>query len=92
MNKAKTFAPIQHELNLFSIIAITAILGKHRIGAHNGDDYEVKCSILPVAKDISARKALEALWIFSRDPVMNNRNERLSVTSDFLQSLPYYEL
>lgn len=54
-------------------------LGKHGIDAHISNDYKVKCAILAIDGDISTRKALEAFWIFARNPVMKKRNECLSV-------------
>ncbi|KAL6731463.1 hypothetical protein Aduo_002329 [Ancylostoma duodenale] len=38
------------------------------------------------------RKALEAFWIAARNPKMNNRNECLSITSDFLPYISLCEL
>ena len=67
---------------------ITA-LGRHRIEAHNGSDYEIKCTILAHEADIAARKALEAFWIFVRNPSMNNRNEYPSVTNELLPFVPH---
>ena len=67
-------------------------LGRHRREAHGGRDYSVKCSILAHESEISARKTLEAFWIFSRNPSMNNKNECLSITSDFLPFIPLCEL
>ena len=69
--------------------SLISALGRHRHEAHGGDDFDVKCTILTYEKDISARKALEAFWIFAKNPEMNNRNECLSITSDFL---PYVSL
>ncbi|KAL6731464.1 hypothetical protein Aduo_002329 [Ancylostoma duodenale] len=39
-----------------------------------------------------SRKALEAFWIAARNPKMNNRNECLSITSDFLPYISLCEL
>ena len=50
-------------------------LGKYRVQEHNGNDYDVKCTILALETDISSRKALEAFWISARNPSMNNRSE-----------------
>ncbi|EYC19566.1 hypothetical protein Y032_0024g941 [Ancylostoma ceylanicum] len=55
-------------------------LGRHKIEAHNGSDFNVKCKILALESEISARKALEAAWILTRNPGMNNKNECLSLT------------
>ena len=67
-------------------------LGKHRVEAHGGNDFEVKCTILSHEREISARKALEAFWISAKNPTMNNKNECLSITSDFLPYISLCEL
>ena len=67
-------------------------LGKHRHDDHTGNDYDVACTILAHEPEISARKALEAFWISARNPRMNNRNEHISITSDFMPFLPLCEL
>ena len=67
-------------------------LGKHRIGGHHGEDFDVKCTILACEAEISSRKALEAFWIFPRNPRMNNRNECLPITNDFLPFVSECEL
>ena len=67
-------------------------LGRHRTEEHNGDDFEIKCVILAHEPEISARKALEALWIFVRNPRMNSRNERPSITNELLPFVPHCEL
>ena len=64
-------------------------LGRHRRDAHGGDDYEIKCTILAHEREIAARKILEAFWISSRNPALNNKNECLSVTNEFM---PFMEL
>ena len=47
-------------------------------------DFEVKCVIFAHETEIAARKALEASWIHSTNPSMNNKNECLSLTSELL--------
>ncbi|EYC11702.1 hypothetical protein Y032_0050g2055 [Ancylostoma ceylanicum] len=72
--------------------SLTTPLGRHRINAHCGNDFNVKCTILTCEAEISARKALEAFWITVRSPEMNNKNECLSITSDFLPFVSLCEL
>ena len=72
--------------------SLTSPLGKHRVEAHGGNDFEVKCTILTYESEISARKALEAFWISAKSPAMNNKNECLSITSDFLPFVSLCEL
>ncbi|EYC03619.1 hypothetical protein Y032_0092g2523 [Ancylostoma ceylanicum] len=67
-------------------------LGRHRNELHHGDDFDVKCIILAHETDISARKTLEAFWISVRNPPMNNKNECLSITNDFMPFVPLCEL
>ncbi|EYB97674.1 hypothetical protein Y032_0138g2050 [Ancylostoma ceylanicum] len=67
-------------------------LGRHRNVAHCGNDFDVKCTILTCEAEISARKALEAFWITVKNPEMNNKNECLSITSDFLPFVSLCEL
>ncbi|XGW19729.1 hypothetical protein V3C99_003515 [Haemonchus contortus] len=69
-----------------------AALGRHKVEEHNGENYEVKCTVLGQETEISARKALEAFWILQRNPKMNNRDECSSITSDLLPYLPLCEL
>ncbi|KAK6743041.1 hypothetical protein RB195_010356 [Necator americanus] len=38
-------------------------LGPHENDKHDGNEFEIKCTILAHEKEISARKALEAFWI-----------------------------
>ncbi|EYB99831.1 hypothetical protein Y032_0119g793 [Ancylostoma ceylanicum] len=66
---------------------LTSPLGRHKIEAHGGNDFDIKCKILAYEDDISARKALEAAWIFTRNPGMNSKNECLSITTDLLPFL-----
>ena len=63
-------------------------LGRHRKEDHNGTDFEVSCTILAIEGNITARKALEAMWIITCDPKMNNRNEQLSITRDLMPFFP----
>ena len=67
-------------------------LGRHKNDKHDGNDFEVKCTILAHEKEISARKALEAFWISVRNPSMNNKNECLSITNEFLLFVTLCEL
>ncbi|EYC23688.1 hypothetical protein Y032_0015g2785 [Ancylostoma ceylanicum] len=60
---------------------VTSPLGRHRVETHSGNDFNVKCIILAFENDIAERKVLEAAWISTRNPGMNNRNECLSITS-----------
>ena len=67
-------------------------LGRHKIETHKGSDFDVRCKILALESEISARKALEAAWILTRNPGMNNKNECLPLTSDLLPFLSLCEL
>ena len=67
-------------------------LGKHRKEDHGGNDFDIRCTILALESEISARKALEALWIFARAPRLNSRNEQMSITSDLMPFLSLCEL
>ena len=71
---------------------VTSPLGRHRVETHSGNDFNVKCIILAFENDIAERKVLEAAWISTRNPGMNNRNECLSLTSDLLPFLSLCEL
>ena len=71
---------------------ISTPLGRHKVEVHHDSDYEVKCVILAHETEIVARKALEAAWICSRDPPMNNRNECPSMTNELLPFLSLCEL
>ena len=62
-------------------------LGKHRAEAHNGSEFQIKCTILANESEISTRKALEAAWIYTKNPSMNNKNECVSMTGDFASFL-----
>ena len=55
--------------------------------AYSGEDFEVKCTILSCETEISARKALEAAWIYSKNPAMNSKNECVSTASDLISLL-----
>ena len=57
-------------------------LGTHRAQKHNGVDFEINVTILAQEPKISARKILEAFWIKSKNPKMNNRDECLQITHD----------
>ncbi|EYC04549.1 hypothetical protein Y032_0087g2074 [Ancylostoma ceylanicum] len=67
-------------------------LGKHRKEDHGGADFNVKCTILALEAQTSARKTLEAFWICKRNPRMNSRNEHLAITSDLMPFLSLCEL
>ncbi|EYB84864.1 hypothetical protein Y032_0308g2042 [Ancylostoma ceylanicum] len=67
-------------------------LGKHRREDHDGNDFDVRCTILAHEPDISARKTLEAFWISVRNPRMNNRNEHVSITTDLMPFISLCEL
>ena len=58
-------------------------LGTHRTQKHNGEDFEIKTTILEQEPKTSARKILEAFWINSRNPKMNRKDERLQITRNF---------
>ena len=62
-------------------------LGRHKNEVHAGNDFDIKCTILAYEKETSARKTLEAFWIRSRNPAMNNKNECLSITDEFMPFL-----
>ena len=72
--------------------ALETPLGRHRSENHRGDEFDVKCTILAHEQEIGARKTLESFWIRHRNPAMNNRNECLLITSDFLPFIPLCEL
>ena len=72
--------------------SLIAPLGRHRREHHGGCDFSVKCIILAYENDVGARKTLEAFWIKHRNPCMNNRNECISITADFLPYIPLCEL
>ena len=63
-------------------------LGKHRVEKHDGEDFNVICKVLAREDDIGSRKALEAFWIRARSPAMNNRNECMAISADFLPFIP----
>ncbi|XGW35820.1 hypothetical protein V3C99_019196 [Haemonchus contortus] len=67
-------------------------LGRHKAEEHNNNNFEIKCTILAQETEISARKALEAFWIFQRNPKMNGRDECPSITNDLLPYIPHCEL
>ena len=64
--------------------SLVSPLGKHREEDHDGSDFDVSCTILAIEHETAARKTLEASWILVRDPRMNNRSVRLSITSDLI--------
>ena len=72
--------------------SLVSALGKHRHDEHDGLDFNVMCKILAYEPEISARKLLEAFWISVRNPKMNNRNECLAITNDFLPFMPLCKL
>lgn len=49
---------------------------------HGGNDYDIEYRAFAFERGISFRKALEAVWISSKNPAMNN----LAMTSDLLRS------
>ncbi|EYC41711.1 hypothetical protein Y032_0559g3451 [Ancylostoma ceylanicum] len=55
--------------------SLTSPLGRHRINAHYGIEFNVKCTILTCEAEIPARKELEAFWISVKNPEMNNKND-----------------
>ncbi|XGW07168.1 hypothetical protein V3C99_017015 [Haemonchus contortus] len=63
-------------------------LGKHRQEVHEGNDFDIKCKILAYENEIGARKILEALHIRERNPELNNRNECIAITGEFLPFIP----
>lgn len=73
-------------------VSLTSPLGKPRIEVYNGNDFEVNVPLRPHVGCISAKKALEAFWILTRNPGINNRNEYLAVTNDFLPFATHCEL
>ena len=72
--------------------SLISALGRHRNEAHGVNDFDVRCRILTCETEISARKALEAFWISTKNPGMNSRNECLCITSEFLTFVPLCEL
>uniref|UniRef100_A0A7I4YDH9 Reverse transcriptase domain-containing protein n=1 Tax=Haemonchus contortus TaxID=6289 RepID=A0A7I4YDH9_HAECO len=69
--------------------SILTPLGKHRVEAHQGNDFDIKCKILAYENEIGAIKILEALHIRERNPELNNRNECIAITGKFLPFIPY---
>ena len=67
-------------------------LGRHKVEHHNGEEYDIACTILGYEAEISSRKALEGFWIVAKNPVMNSRFECPSITNDFLPFVPHCEL
>ena len=67
-------------------------LGRHKAEVHDGNNFDIKCTILAQETEIAARKALEAFWISVRNPHMNSRDERPSISNDLLPFIPYCEL
>ncbi|VDO23031.1 unnamed protein product [Heligmosomoides polygyrus] len=57
-------------------------LGEHRLRSHAGAIFGVAVTVLAREADITVRKTLEALWIASRHPVTNRREERVMVTQE----------
>ena len=72
--------------------SLATALGRHKTEEHDGNNFEIKCTILAQETEISARKALEAFWISSRNPRMNSRDECPSIANEFLPFMPYCEL
>lgn len=54
-------------------------LGEHRLRSHVGTMFGVAVTVLARKVEITVRKTLEALWISSRNFVMNRRVERVMV-------------
>ena len=71
---------------------MASTLGRHRREAHGDEDFDIKVTILTFEEEISARKAMEAFWISAKNPEMNNKNECLSITADFLPFISLCEL
>lgn len=69
---------------------ISTPLGGHRVEEHDGDNYGVKCRILAYQTEISSEKTLQAFWISSKSPGMNNCNE--PITSDLAPFPQHCEL
>ena len=84
--------PIKEHLASKRRGSLVSAVGKHRQEGHNGNDFDLMCTILIHETDITARKALEGFWISARNPSMNNRNECVSVTNDFLPFVSLCEL
>uniref|UniRef100_A0A7I4Z5C0 GIY-YIG domain-containing protein n=1 Tax=Haemonchus contortus TaxID=6289 RepID=A0A7I4Z5C0_HAECO len=59
-------------------------LRKHRVEPHQGNDFDIKGKILAYENEIGARKFLEALHVRERNPELNNRNECIAMTGEFL--------
>uniref|UniRef100_A0A7I4Y0P3 Reverse transcriptase domain-containing protein n=1 Tax=Haemonchus contortus TaxID=6289 RepID=A0A7I4Y0P3_HAECO len=57
-------------------------LGMHRILCHGGNEFTISVAILALETETTARKALEACWITSRDPQINRKEECVAVTRD----------
>ena len=71
---------------------ITTPLGKHKREVHDGNEFDVKCTILACEREISARKVLEAAFISAEKPNINNKNECISITSDLIPFISLCEL
>ncbi|XGW13260.1 hypothetical protein V3C99_013695 [Haemonchus contortus] len=67
-------------------------LGKHRVEQHDGNDFNIRCTMLAHETEILSRKALEAFWISARNPDMNSRNECVTITNDLLPFMQHCEL
>ncbi|EYC12947.1 hypothetical protein Y032_0045g1173 [Ancylostoma ceylanicum] len=72
--------------------SLITLPGRHRHEEHDGNDFDVRCTILAHEPDISARKTLEAFWISVQNPIMSNRNEHTSITSDLVPFISICEL
>ena len=71
---------------------LTSPLGRHKLEAHGGDDFDVRCIILACETEITARKALEAAWIYTGNPAMNNKNECVLIRGELLPFVSLCEL
>uniref|UniRef100_A0A7I4YQ85 Reverse transcriptase domain-containing protein n=1 Tax=Haemonchus contortus TaxID=6289 RepID=A0A7I4YQ85_HAECO len=57
-------------------------LGMHRVLCHDGNELTISVTVLALETETTARKALEACWIAARDPQINRKEERMTVTRD----------
>lgn len=64
----------------------------HKNQSRGGEDFDVKCTILDYETDAKARKTLDAFWIAVTGALMNNKNECLSITNEYLPLMLLFEL
>ncbi|EYC18662.1 hypothetical protein Y032_0026g1298 [Ancylostoma ceylanicum] len=73
---------IQEHLDGLQKSKLTTPLGTHRRQRHDDGEFGVDISILAREVEISARKTLEAFWIFAKSPKMNRKDECIAITNE----------